>query len=290
MISFISNKISLLVNKFLPGWSNSKIDTLLLIPKSGGRQVQVPRKIKQFDLKTKDGNIHAYRIGKGPAVLFVHGWGGGAYQFFPLMRGLEQCGFTAIAFDQLGHGQSDSRKATLQQMIATTNYMLHHADNKTPDGLYATVGHSTGCIAIANARPALLKDLPLFLISPIFNFKLYFLKKLVNLKMHHELLKQYANGFAKEYSREFGKLELGRKLDKYGDVTVIAHDQSDKESPVSDSVKFCTRYPLTRLLVTKEYDHVRIINSESVWQELKSHLNYEDTTINFTDKILHEII
>ncbi|MFT5401173.1 MAG: hypothetical protein ACI8XW_003988, partial [Gammaproteobacteria bacterium] len=50
--------------------------------------------------------------------------------------------------------------------------------------------------------------------------------------------------------------------------------------------KFCQKYPLTKLMVTREYGHNRIINSESVWHELKSHLNYEDTTINFSQTIL----
>ena len=68
---------------------------------------------------------------------------------------------------------------------------------------------------------------------------------------------------------------------------MIAHDESDIESSVSDSVKFCARYPLTRLLVTKKYDHQRLINSESVWQELKSTLNYDDTTINFTAEVVY---
>ncbi len=286
MKSFVSRQIGFVLNKVAPSWSANRIEEQLLIPKSADRQVHVPRQIRQFDLRTRDGNVRAYRVGKGPAVVFVHGWDGGAHQFFPLMRGLEQCGFTALAFDHLGHGQSETRKATLQQFIATTNFVLHHAENKIDDGLYGVVGHSTGCIAVANARPALIRDKQLFLISPIFNYKLFFLKKLVRLNLHPDQLKQYTDRFTREYKREFSRMELWKKLDKYGDVTCIAHDQSDAVSPISDSRKFCQRYPLTKLMVTREYDHVRIINSESVWQELKSHLNYEDTTINFADKFL----
>jgi alpha-beta hydrolase superfamily lysophospholipase len=160
MLSALRKIYGLLLSKLEPGWSSSRIDALLLIPKSSTKPPRVPRKFKQFELKSKDGKIHAYQIGKGPTVVFVHGWGGGGAQFFALMQGLAQIGFTAIAFDHLGHGQSEVKEANLQQFIVTTNYMLHHAANKTPDGLYAVVGHSTGCIAIANARPAVLKDVP----------------------------------------------------------------------------------------------------------------------------------
>ncbi|MDH3859196.1 MAG: alpha/beta hydrolase, partial [Gammaproteobacteria bacterium] len=276
------------LGKYVPGWTNDKIDSMLFVPKATDtKAVRLPRGFEQIVMKTGDGNIQAYQTGRGPMVLFVHGWGGGAHQFFPLMHGLAECGFTALAFDHLGHGKSDTKPATLQQSIATTNEILNTL-KRTDRGLCALVGHSTGCIAIANARPALVKDLALFLISPVFNYKLYFLKKLVKLKLHADLVKQYANRFAKIYRSEYQRLELSTNLARYGDVTVIAHDESDSESSVSESTRFCATYPLTKLLVTKNTDHVRIINSESVWQALKSHLNYDDTTINFTAEVIYD--
>ena len=288
LISFFAKKKAGLMGKFVPGWSSTKIDTMLFTPRATDiKPTRLPRGFDQFVIKSRDGDIQAYQTGNGPTVVFVHGWGGTANQFFPLMRGLALCGFSSLTFDQLGHGLSDKRPATLLQSIATTNHVLHSVQ-KSADGLCAIVGHSTGCIAIASSRPALLKDRPLFLISPIFNYKLYFLKRLVKLKLPANLVKQYANSFAKTYRSEYQKLELTRNLARYGDYTVIAHDESDAESAISDSEQFCARYPLTKLLVTKNADHVRIINSETVWQELKSHLNYDDTTVNFTAEIIYQ--
>ena len=273
--TFAKQKASLL-NRFLPGWTNDRIDSKLFIPRNrDSKPVKLPRGFTQSDIKTKDGVVKAFHTGKGPTVVFVHGWGGSAQQFFPLMRGLAQCGFSSVTFDHLGHGQSDTKPATLHQSIATVNHVLEMV-KKSSDGLYAIVGHSTGCISIAAARNPLVRDTPLFLISPIFNYKLYFLKRLVKLGLHADVVKQYASRFAKNYRGEYQKLELARNLDKYGDTTVIAHDEKDNESSATDSIKFCTRY------------HVRIINSESVWQELKSHLNYDDTTINFTAEIVYQ--
>ena len=285
--TFAKKKASLMT-RLMPGWTNNKIDSMLFVPKAkDARPIKLPRDFNLADIKTNDGIVKAYQTGKGPTVVFVHGWGGSAQHFFPLMRGLAQCGFSSLAFDHLGHGQSEMKPATLHQSVATTNHILEMV-KKSSDGLYAIVGHSTGCIAIAAARNALVRDTPLFLISPIFNYKLYFLKKLVKLRLHADLVKQYANRFAKNYRSEYQKLELARNLDKYGDITVIAHAEADSESSFSDSARFCAKYPLTRLLVTKNTDHFRIINSESVWQELKSHLNYDDTTINFTAEIIYQ--
>jgi len=287
LFSRLARKKDSLLDSLVPGWTDSKIETQLFVHgNKESKAVRTPKGFREFDMKTSDGNIKAYETGKGPTVVFVHGWGGSANQFFPLMRGLAQCGFRSVAFDHLGHGGSDPKPATLHQTITTTNHVLDKVKHGQ-DGLCAIVGHSTSCIAIAAARNALVRDLPLFLISPVFNYKLFFLKKLVKLKLHAEVVKKYANGFARAYRSEYQKLELARNLDKYGDSTVIAHDESDSESSIEDSIKFCDKYPLTKLLTTKHCDHVRIINSESVWQQLKSHLNYDDTSINFTAEVVY---
>lgn len=282
LFSRLAKKKASLLNNLVPDWASTKIENRLFIHNARGAKKNLPRGISASDTKSSDGVIRTYEIGKGPAVLFVHGWGGGAHQFFTLMRGLAQCGFRAVAFDQLGHGQSEKKSATLHQTIATTNHMLDKVRHSR-GGLIAVVGHSTGCIAIAAARNVLVRDLPLFLISPVFNYKQYFLRKLVGLGQNADLVKQYASGFAKAYRSEFQKLELARNLGKYGDQTLIAHDETDSESAAADSIAFCNRYPMTRLLVTKNYDHEKIISSESIWHALKSHLNYDDTSIDISN-------
>lgn len=288
LFSFFAKTKAGLMGRFVPGWSSNKIDEMLFTPRAADiKTAHLPRNINQSTVKTRDGDVQVYQIGKGPAVVFVHGWGGGAHQFFPLMCGLAQCGFTAIAFDQLGHGLSDRMPATLPQSVATANHIFQTVQN-SDEGLCAIVGHSTGCITIASARPALVKDRPLFMISPVFNYKLFVLKKLVKLKLPANQVKEYANNFAATYRNDYQKFELERNLAKYGDYTLIAHDESDTISAVSDSERFCSTYPLTRLLVTKNADHFRVITSETVWQELKVHLNYDDTTINFTAEVINQ--
>ncbi len=289
LVSRVAKKTSQVQNKLVPGWSVNRIDSLLFAPQNRNKVAsRVPKGFKEETIHTVDGAVHAMTTGSGPTVIFIHGWGGSSYQFIPLMRGLARCGFTALVFDHLGYGLSQSRPTTIQQSIKTTNEVIQHVRKHTSNGLAAVVGHSTGCMSIANARPALIKEIPLFLISPVFNYKLYFLKRLVKLKLHPEVVKQYAARFGKTYKLNYEKLDLAAQVVRYADVSVIAHDESDTESAVGDSVKFCQKNPLTRLLVTKKSDHNRIVNSESLWQELKSTLNYDDTTINFSEVIFQD--
>ncbi|MCP4494575.1 MAG: alpha/beta hydrolase [Gammaproteobacteria bacterium] len=280
LISKIVHKTNLVQNKLIPGSTLGKIDSLLFAPRNKRRvTARAPRDFRSEKIQTRGGEVHAIVTGSGPTVVFVHGWGGASDQFLPLMRGLARCGFTALVFDHLGYGQSKAKPITLQQSITTTNDILQHVAKNANAGIAAVVGHSTGCISILNARPALIKDIPLFLISPVFNYKLFILKRLVKLKLPGDVIRQYADQFGKTYKKEYETLELGRHLTKHNDVAVIAHDESDVESAVGDSIKFCQQNPLTRLLITKKFDHSRVVNSESVWQELRSILNYDDTAV-----------
>jgi hypothetical protein len=280
--SFLSRSKARLTGKLKPDKTASqKIDSMLFMPKAVDTEaIRLPRGFEQIVIKTTDGKLQAYQAGKGPTVVFVHGWGGDAHQFFPLMRGLARIGFSALAFNHLGHGLSDKKPATLHQSIRSCNEVFELA-RESSEGLCALVGHSTGCISIANSRAPILEDVPLLLIAPVFNYKRYFLKKLVHLGLQTDMVKQYAATFSSTYHSEYQQLELARKLAPYDDVTAIAHDESDGESAFTDSVAFCKRYPLTRLMATKDTDHVRIVGSEPVWQLLKSIINYDDTTINF---------
>jgi pimeloyl-ACP methyl ester carboxylesterase len=248
-------------------------------PKEGN----LPDGFKKGVINTSNGKVNYYQIGQGPTIVFVHGCGGGAYQFFSLMRGLKECGFTALAFDHLGHNLKSKRPATFKQMITTTNTVLQFVKGKHLDGLNAVVAHDIGAMITASAKPELIKHLPLFLIAPVFDFKSYFLKRIQQLKIRPAKLNQYSSEFSSEYERDYGEFELAKTLPEYSDDTVIVHDKTDDLADISGPVKFSVKCPLTKLVVTNNWGHDRVINSESVWHELKSVLNYEDTTINFSN-------
>ncbi len=87
-----------MLGKLAPGLANSRIDSMLFLPKTADTKLaRLPRGIEQFIIKSDDGKLQAYQTGRGPTVVFVHGWGGGASQFFPLMRGLADLCVSAFA-------------------------------------------------------------------------------------------------------------------------------------------------------------------------------------------------
>lgn len=272
---------TLAINKLAPDWTSKKVEGLLLTPKSKKHDKRnIPHGINLLQIHTPEGPVQAYQLGHGPTVILAHGWADGACTFFPLMNGLSQCGFKALAFDHLGHGHSTSNKASLLHFISTTNAVLQHVQRNSIEGLAAVVAHSMSCVAVANAQAKLIKDVPLMFIAPVYDFKKYFTRQMTILGLHPTLCRQYLSSFESNYNIDFDKIGIKHKLVPYASDTVIVHDKNDDESHYLDSVKFSAENPLTKLLLTKDLGHQRIINSESVWQQLKSHLNYEDITAN----------
>ena len=51
-------------------------------------------------------NTHYVSRGEGPAVIFLHGIGGGAESFFFQLDAFAEAGYTAIAWNMPGYGGS----------------------------------------------------------------------------------------------------------------------------------------------------------------------------------------
>ena len=270
---------SAMINRLAPSLAMRRAEDNLLSPAS--RRVdlaRLPHGIEAMRLDTREGHIQTYHLGQGPVVLLTHGWATGAYQHFPLMRGLSRCGFRALAFDQFGHGHSAGDTVSLQSFVTATNLVLKYVSDNARDGMAGIVAHSMGCIALANASARLIGDTPLMLIAPVFNFRDYFARQVRKSGLSAKLAARCLARPEQASGLGHGSMALDKKLVAFADQTVIVHDREDTESNFVDSVNFCAANPLARLNTTTGQGHDRILHCESVWQQLKSQLNYEDIT------------
>ncbi len=277
----LSKLASLVFSRLAPDWAYKKVEHQLLTPKS--RRIDLtalPHGISALKLDTRHGLLQTYQVGKGPAVVLLHGWNGGAYQFFPLMRGLSQCGFKAIAIDHFGHGHSHGTRSSLARIITSTNMLLKYVSDNVEDGLAGIVAHSLGCVALANAHPKLVGDTPLMLVAPVHNQRRYFANQIHVPGLHPSVEAKYRKRIALNSHIDSKHQDIAQSLQRYADQAVIVHDRDDKTSNFAESVKFCSKHPLTQLNITRGLGHDRIIQSESVWHQLKAMLNYEDITTN----------
>ncbi len=100
------------------------------------------------------GDLHIYRSPEapdGPLVLVAHGFGGSVQLMQTISRDLARAGFTAVAFDFIGHGRNPERmsrdittlEGTTAQLIGQARQIMAAAREATGlDGPAALVGHS----------------------------------------------------------------------------------------------------------------------------------------------------
>jgi pimeloyl-ACP methyl ester carboxylesterase len=83
--------------------------------------------------------LSALRWGSGPTVLLQHGWEGRPTQFSALIEHLIAAGYSVVALDGPGHGQSLGREANV---VAFARALVEAANELPP--LHGLIGHSMG--------------------------------------------------------------------------------------------------------------------------------------------------
>jgi pimeloyl-ACP methyl ester carboxylesterase len=86
------------------------------------------------------GDLCAWRLGSGPAVLLVHGWQDDNSLWSPLIDELDRRGRSLVAFDLPGHGASGGDWGV---SFEGTDAIVAVADGLGP--IDAVVAHSAGC-------------------------------------------------------------------------------------------------------------------------------------------------
>jgi pimeloyl-ACP methyl ester carboxylesterase len=134
-------------------------------------QQEVHERALAEDLIVDGKNIRTYRWGNGerPAVL-VHGSGGRASNFSSFVPEIEALGLTVIAYDALGHGESD------RSGISTVPHhreILQHLQDRYGT-FHSLIGHSFGGISIYYAARTGVKTERLVSLSSFANFSAVF--------------------------------------------------------------------------------------------------------------------
>ena len=118
----------------------------LLLRMTRARRRAKPRTAEAFYdaedkvVETSFGNVQAWRLGEGPAVLLVHGWEDDHALWGPLIDQYAQIGRAVVAFDLPGHGYSEAEEASFHSASEAVRAV---AQELGP--IDALAAHSFGC-------------------------------------------------------------------------------------------------------------------------------------------------
>ncbi|MEM8963093.1 MAG: alpha/beta fold hydrolase [Acidobacteriota bacterium] len=205
-------------------------------------------------------SVAAWRwLGDGPTVVLVHGWGGRGSQLSAMAAPLVEAGFSVVAFDAPGHGDSDGRRSSLVAMSSAL-----HAVAAASAPLAGVVAHSAGATATAMVLANGL-DIPRIVfvgpgVEPV-TFTHAFADHLGLSEPARRSMQERIERHVGIRLDEIDPLALAPDFD----IPLLTfHDHEDRETPFDGAQRLTAAWPDAELRPTRGLGHRRILRDNTV--------------------------
>lgn len=217
------------------------------------------------DLRVHGRRVVTWSWGSGPAVIFVHGWGGTAAQVQSFIPPLLASGRRVITFDAPAHGASGPSRLGAKQgtfFDFADALAAIAAEQESVDGVIA---HSGGCTAVASAIRHGWRTPAAIFVAPMAS------------PLRYRSVFQHALGVSDEVMARFSA-EVERRLRfRWEELEVpgvaqvaetprllVVHDREDRETAWEEGAAIAEAWPEARMITTTGLGHRRILRDASV--------------------------
>ena len=216
----------------------------------------------RFKISVHDKEIKCWKWGSGPSVLLAHGWNGRGIQLHHFIGPLVRRGYSAIAYDAPGHGESQGKTSSYFEFTDTIRTILSSSNGYKIQGVIA---HSLGASAMVNSiskekRPpetTVLIAPALKLAEVLYRF---FDGFGVPRPIYQNLIQEYENQFGYSMQRD----DPSNLIKEINSKIFIVHDRNDPTIPYIDSRDISHRFQNISLHTTERLGHKRILAERSV--------------------------
>jgi pimeloyl-ACP methyl ester carboxylesterase len=250
-----------LLGRVAPGLAAAAAERLFFTPprprRSRGEATM--RTAERLDVRVDGRRLAAWRWGRGPAILLLHGWGGRAAQLTSFVRPLVRRGFSVVTFDAPGHGRSGRGLSSAPQFARALRAV---AD--ATGGLHGVVAHSLGSAATALAlRDGLRVGRAVFLAPAadppswvgIFARRLGIAPHVVD-RMRRRSERRLRMGWE--------QLRIPVLAAGFDSPLLVIHDRDDAEVPLGDGATVAASWRGARLLETSGLGHNGVLRDPEV--------------------------
>jgi alpha-beta hydrolase superfamily lysophospholipase len=226
---------------------------------------EVLRRGQPVQLKVRDRNVACWKWGAGPAVLLLHGWGGYAGQLAKFVGPLVDAGFSPIAFDAPGHGESDeswigNRRVTLLDFSESVVAAVAAAGS-----MHALIAHSGGCAAAAIALNSGMRVAGLVFCAPMTRPTLAANLYSNALGLDHELRQRWQSNAEARFGFRWHEVDMTHAARFAGaPPALVIHDRGDREIPWSEAALLAETWPRAELHATEGLGHRKLLRDPSV--------------------------
>ena len=230
--------------------------------------------LRQADerLDLGDGLV-AWRWGRGPTVLLVHGFEGSRSQFAVIIEALVAQGFSAVALDAPGHGESAGHELTVVQYVSAIERALAWL---AP--VHAVVGHSLGgamsmfsIAAAGGAGRVAAISAPSSLMRQLHRFA-----EAVGLSKRGEAA--FIASVEAHVGRPASDFDVRRVAGKVDLPLLVIHDQNDRQVPVVEAARAAHVLRGAELIVTRGLGHNRLLADPAVVEAVVDFVSAQATT------------
>jgi pimeloyl-ACP methyl ester carboxylesterase len=209
-----------------------------------------------------------------PAILLMHGWGGGRAQMTGFVAPLVSAGYRVVAYDQPAHGESDGQTTNFLE-IAPSMSLVSAAEGN----FAAIIAHSFGTLATSYALANQMLPLPARLVYfSAFNRLMESLPRFqAQANLPDEVIDGMRDIFYSNFGRETLEALVHENLVSRLDVpALLFHDVADNVTPIGDSRDIAKAWKSARLIETNGLGHRDALQSRAIHEQVVGFLSKTD--------------
>ncbi|MBN9287232.1 MAG: alpha/beta fold hydrolase [Gammaproteobacteria bacterium] len=215
-------------------------------------------------LKVKDFKIRVWSWGKGPTVLFIHGWGGRGLQVSAFIETLCSMGFNVVSFDMPAHGESDGKRTNGFEIVEVMNEVVKQIEN-----FHSVITHSFGGMLFGYYYSPQLSLKNIVMICPPATLHTAFDQFITTLQLPQSIqeymLKMLERNFGQDLFERLSLLQNGTKITQ---PVLLVHDRQDDVVPYQDSQDIMKILQQGTLYETNELGHRKILYDKALIERI----------------------
>lgn len=222
---------------------------------------------ERFEVMVGERRVVAWKWGRGPTVLLMHGWGGFGAQMYAFVEPLTAAGFECVVFDAPSHGQSGpsrfgERRATLFEFAESLVALA-----RPRDPVAGVIAHSGGATAAAWSI-GYFKDWtppPMVFVAPMASPITY--KRLFHeaLGLDERAMRIFDDRTERRFGFRWPDLEvpaMARRMET--PPVLVVHDREDRETAWTESASIAEAWPDAEEYYTTGLGHRRVLRDPGV--------------------------
>jgi alpha-beta hydrolase superfamily lysophospholipase len=214
-----------------------------------------------FHIQVHDKEIRCWKWGRGPGILFVHGWNGRGVNLACFFKSFINAGYSVITYDAPAHGESGGHVTNYFELSDTVRSFLNPSHGLNIRGIIA---HSIGASAVINYISKENASVDAVLLAPAlklkeltFNlFNQHGVPKFVYQNIIDEMEAYYGYDLQKDNPYVLAKTVSSKML--------IVHDKDDRTISYSDSKILSEKTDHICLHTTEGLGHKQILREKAV--------------------------